>query len=90
MNKNILKYANEVTAKINNITQLLTGETGLTDGLLGDIYCCVFDMVKEYLIPVVVKEINDDEFDNMVTRIMYAEKEDEINDIIKKYCIVSE
>lgn len=86
MNKNILKYANEVTVKINHITQLLTGETGLCEGVLGDIYCCVYNMVKEYLTPVVVKEINDDEFNNMVTMIMYAEKEDEINDIIKKYC----
>lgn len=87
MNKNILKYANEATTRINEITQLLTGSTDLSDGLLWDIYCCVFDMVQEYISSIVGEKIDHDDFANMITEIMYAEK-GEIDNIIKKYSII--
>lgn len=81
-----LEHANEATRNIKEITKLLTGDTDLSGGLLHDIYCCVCDMVQEYFAPIINKEIGNDEFNDIVTIIMHAEK-DEINDIVKKYSL---
>ena len=65
-----LEYANEATTNIKKITQLLTGDTDLSGGLLHDIYCCVFDMVQEYLVPIIKEKIDvdSDDFTNMITK----------------------
>ena len=52
--------------------------------LLGNVYYLVTDMIQEYLSVMEMRVANDDEFNNMTTEIMFAEK-DEIRDIIKKY-----
>ena len=80
-----LGYANGVAAKIREIFQVMGGgETILEYGsLLGDAYYGVSDMIQEYLVSIGVK-IEGDEFDNLVTEIMFAGR-DEIYNIIKKY-----
>lgn len=80
-----LQYANEATAEIRKITQSLTGTTDLDGGLLWDIYCCVFDMVQEYFAPTIGKCLEHENFINMITEILFAEK-NEIDGIVKRYC----
>lgn len=80
-----LEYANEVATKIREIFQVMGGGEPIPEygSLLGDAYYGVFDMIQEHLTAIGM-EMADDEFNNMVTEIMFAER-DEIYNIIKKY-----
>lgn len=82
-----LGYANGVAEKIREIFQVMGGGETIPEygSLLGDAYYGVFDMIQEYLVFIGVK-IEGDEFDSLVTEIMFAGR-DEIYNIIKKYWV---
>lgn len=81
-----LEYANEAAENIRKIHRVLGGGEPIPEygSLLGNVYYLVTDMIQEYLSVMEMRVANDDEFNNMTTEIMFAEK-DEIRDIIKKY-----
>lgn len=85
-----LENANEATKQIRKINRLICGTGMPEDGcLLGDVEYRIFVMIQIFLAPIVGKEIDDDDLNDMTTRIMSADKED-IGDFIRKYCGSSE
>lgn len=69
-----LEHANEIATK---------------GRLLGDTYCLylVADMIQSYLSAIGMGVVNDEEFNNMTTEIIFAEKQ-EIYGILKKYGVL--
>lgn len=84
-----LEYANEAAGKIRKAHQILSGGEPIPEdgSLLCDVYYGIADMIQEYLITIGLGIADDDDFNNMTTEIMFAEKE-EIESIIKEYCKV--
>ena len=80
-----LEYANEATAKISEINQLVCGmEMPEDESLLGAIYNNVYFMVEILLASIVKMDIGNDKLNNMAVELMHAKK-DEIGEIIKGY-----
>ena len=85
-----LEYANEAAGKIREAHQILGGGEPIPEdgSLLGDAYYVIADMIQEYLATIGLRIADDDDFNNMTTEIMFAQKS-EIESIIKKYSKVS-
>ena len=85
--KTFLEYANEAAGKIREAHQVMSGGEPIPEwgSLLGDAYYGIADMIQEYLTTIGIKISNDDKFNNMITEIMFAEK-NEISSVIEKYC----
>lgn len=85
-----LEYANEAAGKIREAHQILSGGEPIPEdgSLLGDAYYGVADMIQEHLAAIGLRIADDDDFNNMTTLIMSAEK-GEIESIIKEYCKIS-
>ncbi len=82
-----LENAVEAATKIREIYHIFGGygnESSPEDGLLGDVYECVADMISSYIAPVTGKELNSDELNNITCKIMHMDKEG-IGDFIRKY-----
>ena len=82
-----LEYANEAVTKIREINQLMGGSTAIPQekSLLGNVYYYIVDMIQIHLDTVGMRVMNDDDFNDMIVQIMFAEKS-EIGSIVKKYC----
>lgn len=83
-----LESAAEAAAKIREIYHIFGGyndDSSPEDGLLGDLYECVADMISSYIAPITGKELNSDDLNDITCRIMYMDK-DEAGSFIKKYC----
>ena len=81
-----ITYAHRVAAKVREVNQILNGEACPQDeGMLGDIYYGIAELVEACLAPIVGMLTDSDELNNMVTKIMFAEEE-QIGSIIEKYC----
>lgn len=86
-----LEYANEAATKIREIYHIFGGygdESSPEDGLLGDVYACVWDMISLYLASITGNDPHSDELNDITHEIMHMSKE-EIGDFIKKYCKLS-
>ncbi|MCI8373811.1 MAG: hypothetical protein HFI75_15780 [Lachnospiraceae bacterium] len=82
-----LENANEAAIKIRDIYHIFGGygdESSPEDGLLGELYVRVWDMVSLYLAPITGKELNSDELNDITYEVMYMDKE-RIGGFIKKY-----
>ncbi len=81
-----LENAVEAATKIRKTNEIISGNNNIPEEgtLLGDTYYCIADMIKSYLLAIGMKVIEEDQFNNMITIIMFAEKE-EINDIVIEY-----
>lgn len=80
--------ANEAATKIRDIYHIFGGygdESSPEDGLLGKVYNCVAEMISVYIAPIIGKELNSDELNDITYKIMHMDKEG-IGDFIKKYC----
>ena len=62
----------------------MVNESSPEDGLLGELYVRVWDMVSLYLAPITGKELNSDELNDITYEVMYMDKE-RIGGFIKKY-----
>ena len=82
-----LEHAVETAEKVRKIHNILSGGEAIPEygSMLGDIYYGIVDMIQEYLSTIGMRIANEDEFNNMTTEIMFANR-DEINGIIKRYC----
>lgn len=85
-----LEYANEAATKIRKTHEVLSGGEAIPEcgSLLGDTYYLIADMIQTFLATIGMRVVDDDEFNNMTTEIMFAEK-DEIKSILRKYCVLS-
>lgn len=86
-----LENANEAATKIREIFHIFGGygdKSSPEDGLLGNVYDCVAEMISIYLEPITGKELHSDEINDLTCEIMRMDKEG-IGDFIKKYCKVS-
>lgn len=86
-----LENANEAATKIREIYHIFGGygdESSPEDGLLGDVYARVWDMISLYLASITGNDPHSDELNDITHKIMHMSKE-EIGDFIKKYCKVS-
>ena len=84
--KKVIGYAVEAAKNIREITFLLTGFDFPDYGsLLFKAYYNIFDMLQVFLSPLVGEEMHSDRFNNITTKILYAEK-GQIGSIIEKYC----
>lgn len=81
-----LEYANDAATKIRKIHELISGGETIPEygSLLGDTYYLIADMIQSYLVAIGMKAIEDDEFNNMTTMIMFVEKE-KIKSVIEEY-----
>lgn len=83
-----LENANEAASKIREIYHIFGGygdESSLEDGLLGNVYDCVWDMISLYLALITGKDPHSDELNDITHEAMHMDKEG-IGDFIKKYC----
>lgn len=83
-----LENANEAASKIREIYHIFGGygdESSPETGLLGDVYEYVAEMISLYLAPVIGKELDSDDLNNITCELMHIDKE-EIGNFIKKYC----
>lgn len=86
-----LEYANEAATKIREIYHIFGGygdESSPEDGLLGNVYDCVAEMISIYLEPITGKELHSDELNDITLKAMYVDKE-KIRDFMEKYCTSS-
>lgn len=82
-----LENANEAASKIREIYHIFGGygdESSPEDGLLGKVYDCIAEMISLYLAPIMGKEINSDDLNDITCEIMYMDK-NEIGNFVKKY-----
>ncbi len=82
-----LENAVEAATKIRKTNEIISGNNNIPENgtLLGDTYYCIADMIESYLLAIGMKVIEEDQFTNMITMIMFAEK-DGIRDVIEDYC----
>lgn len=83
-----LENAAEAASKIREIYHILGGygdSSSPENGLLGDVYECVADMVSSYIAPIAGKEPGSDELNDITCKIMCMGK-DEAGSFITKYC----
>ena len=86
-----LENANEAATKIREIYHIFGGygdESSPEDGLLGNVYDCVAEMISIYLALITGKDPHSDELNDITHEAMHMDKEG-IGDFIKKYCKVS-
>ena len=82
-----LEHANEAAEKIRKIHQLVSGgDTTIPEegSLLGATYYHIADMLEIYLAAIGMKVKDPDKSNDMITMLMFAEK-DEISGIIEEY-----
>lgn len=84
--KTFLENAVEAATKIRKTNEIISGNNNIPEygTLLGDTYYCIADMIEAYLLAIGMKVIEEDEFNNMISMIMFAE-EDGISDVIEGY-----
>lgn len=84
--KTFLKNAVEAATKIRKTNEIISGNNNIPEygTLLGDTYYCIADMIEAYLLAIGMKVIEEDEFNNMISMILFAE-EDGISDVIEGY-----
>ena len=83
--KTYLEYAREAVEKIRKVSQVICGSDMPESGsLLGDANYCIYIKIQIVMTSIVVKEIGDDDLNDLATQIMYAE-ESEIDSILKEY-----
>ena len=86
-----LEYANDAATTIREIYHIFVGygdESSPEDGLLGNVYDCVAEMISIYLEPITGKELHSDDLNDITLEAMYVDKE-KIGDFIEKYCVSS-
>lgn len=82
-----LENAIEAAKKIREIYHIFGGygdESSPEDGLLGNVYDCVAEMISIYLAPITGKEIHSDDLNDLTVEIMRMDKEG-IRSFIEKY-----
>ncbi len=82
-----LNYANKAADKIRKVHQVVSGGECVPEcgSLLGDAYYLIADMIQSYLTTAGMKVMDDDDFNDMTTKIMFAKTDGEMEDIIRKY-----
>lgn len=81
-----LENANEAATKSRKTNEIISGNNTVPENgtLLGDTYYCIADMIESYLLAIGMKVKEEDEFNYMITMIMFSEK-DGISDVIEDY-----